>query len=237
MVRAKHAWCREAPASVWLTPTVSYINEYELTALGTSALLEELAKLVADKERGVTPTHIYDRYLPRGRHASNTKLRMLHHEGVGGQYLLVRKEPAAMDEPGHWNKTTLVLDAKEMSLIASSHDERCHELAVLKDRYKVKLSGCMAHVYVYMGELYGLVTVSFKGLADAKYRSDLRSYIEEGARHTHNQLSQMCIDLGDQEFDFNGCKLAGVSYRELDWQLQSFGYTKLDPAKYGLSRR
>ena len=94
------------------------------------------------------------------------------------------------------------------------------------------LAGHAAHIYVYLSDLRGLVTVSFKGLPNAKARADLRP--ELSGSYATGELAKLCIDPEEYGSDFNGCRLAGERYKNLEFTLQGLGYQRLDPAKFGL---
>ena len=127
------------------------------------------------KNRSIEPTRIVDHYVAGADGVARMKLRDLRHEGKGGQSLLVIKEPIADESAGHWLKTTIVLSGNQSMAIRSGSYDYAPNLVVFKDRYKMDLAGHAAHIYVYLSDLRGLVTVSFKGLPNAKARADLRS--------------------------------------------------------------
>ena len=230
--RLGDASARPSRQQVTLLPPV---EEFELTGLATDKLMHELSCKVEDKT--ITPTRITDRYVPgSGKHFPHMKLRFLRHAGAGGQYLQVIKE-SVNGERGHWRKSTVVLSAEAYNFLKGDYTQPGFDLTVVKDRYKMNVAGHFAHIYVYLGDLSGLVTVSFRRLANAKQRADLRSEIDAGVKYSNNHISQLFIDADDRETDLNGCALAALRYDDMDWLLRSLGYSKLPPAKYGLARR
>lgn len=206
------------------------VKEWELTVLAKSSLMEILHDQV--KNRSIEPTRIVDHYVAGADGVARMKLRDLRHEGKGGQSLLVVKEPIANESAGHWLKTTIVLSGNQSMAIRSGSCDYAPNLVVFKDRYKIDLAGHAARVYVYLSDLRGLVTVSFKGLPNAKARADLRS--ELSGSYATGELAKLCIDPEEYGSDFNGCRLAGERYKNLEFMLQGLGYQRLDPAKFGL---
>lgn len=214
---------RDVPSRSWFGKLVHQVDEYELTMLATPALLRRIS------ESGHEPTRIRDIYIPDDNELPRLKIRWLANGSQPGkgraQPLMVFKQPAASDEPGHWLKATLPLRWSEYRVFRDALKHPGDSKLIVKDRYKLQIAGHLAHIYVYKGELLGLVTVSFRGLSAKEY-ADLR-----------DEAPADCLAVDGQGFLLDGFALAGHRYRDLAGTLATYGYHKLDPAKFGLRRK
>lgn len=211
------------PSQSWFGKLGHLVDEYELTMLATPALLRRV------NESGHEPTRIRDIYIPDGDGLPRLKIRWLANGSQPGkgrvQPLMVFKQPASSEEPGHWLKITTPLRWPEFRVFRDRLQHSGDGKVVIKDRYKLQIDDHLAHVYVYQGDLAGLVTVSFRWLSAKEY-ADLR-----------DEAPADCLPVDGQGFMLDGFALAGHRYRDLAKALATYGYNKLDVAKFGLRRK
>ena len=211
------------PSAGWFDNLVHLVDEYELTMLATPELLRRVS------ESGQEPTRIRDIYIPTSGSLPRFKVRWLNNGRQSGhglvQPLMVLKSSAAKDEPGHWLKASLPLSWQEYKVLREGLSDFRDVPIVIKDRYKLTIDDHLVHVYVYMGELSGLVTVSFRKLSAKEY-ADLRDEAPKG-----------CLPVDGKGFLLDGFALAGHRYRDLANVLAGYNYRKIDVSKFGLRRK
>lgn len=204
------------------------VKRYEITLLASYELLSEL-------ELGaVAPTRIIDTYIPNDPNDGmpNTKLRRLKFNNGQERYLEVVKG-LSQDQPversneqlrdQQWTVVSRVLSKGRYKIMHRlGRNDSCP--TVTKDRYRAILHGHPAYVYVYLGNLSRLITVSFK----FGHASDYDKFL---ADYNDGQLYQL---IDPKSLDYNGCALAGQYYGDLRTELRNLGYRDIHPGKLGL---
>lgn len=167
--------------------------------------LTYLAAYIPDEVMSVTPVRIRDIYIP-DRLEVHPRLRLRQ---SGDKCELTKKTPLISDDASAHRELTIPLTQDEFKSLAKSSNR-----VVEKDRYAVNLAGRMAEIDVFTGDLAGLVLIDF----EFDNPNDKGSFIPP----------DICLANVTQEEFIAGGRLAGLSYSDIEVELEKFNYVKLD---------
>ena len=169
--------------------------ELELTYLA-----KELPKELASAE----PTKLVDIYIPEALDV-HSRLRLRQ---KGDRYEITKKIPLQEGDASAHTEYTIPLEALEFDALAPASQKR-----IVKNRYKVSISGHDAEVDVFEGELKGLVLIDFEFSSEA----DKAGFTAPAC----------CLADVTQESFVAGGNLAGRSYADIESDLKRFNYVPL----------
>lgn len=163
-----------------------------------------LAREIPEEILGVTPTVMFDVYIPEEGHA---ELRVRQR---GNKYEITKKIPVWDGDRSTkvMKEMTIPLTEREFQALSSSGKR-----VIRKCRYNVSIDGFPAEVDVFQGELEGLVMIDFE-FHNAQERMRFRKPV-------------ICLaDVTHEVFKAGGV-LAGKSYADIVKDLERFGYKPL----------
>ena len=108
-------------------------------------------KSIPKEIEGITPTEIWDIYIPEDSPHAHLRLRK-----KGNHYMITKKQPKNTDV-SEQIENTIPLTKDEFMALAS-----CSNGQVRKNRYKAEINGHAAEVDVFSGKHKGLVLVDFE---------------------------------------------------------------------------
>ncbi|MBL7160622.1 MAG: CYTH domain-containing protein [Candidatus Aenigmarchaeota archaeon] len=162
-----------------------------------------LAKAVPAGIEKYKSKEIVDVYIPASHPHPTLRIRK-----EGDKFFLTKKQPVAGDA-SEQKEQTVELSREEFETLSSVPGK-----VVQKIRFYYPFEGRTAEIDVFQGQLRGLVLVDFEF-----------STPEDKAAFTRPDF---CLaDVTQEEFIAGG-KLCGKCYKDIESQLQWFGYTKLE---------
>ncbi len=163
-----------------------------------------LAKTLPREIEGQIPDQMIDIMFPEtGVRHPNLRLRKR-----GQRYEITKKHPVDEGDASAHLESTIPLTKKEYENLSQASSRR-----VVKDRYKVEISGHQAEVDVFQEKLKGLVLIDFE-FSTLKEKDAFKA-------------PTVCLAEVTQEEFIAGGMLAGKSYDDIESDLKRFKYQKL----------
>lgn len=167
--------------------------------------LTYLAKKLPAEIDGATPKRLLDIYVPESG-VAHARLRLRQ---KGDKYEITKKLPLESNDASTHSEVTISLTEAEFTALSTASNKR-----VEKDRYNVVVAGHDAEIDVFKDELEGLVLIDFEFNSEA----DKSSFTAPA----------VCLADVTQEDFIAGALLAGKNYNDIQPELESFGYTRLE---------
>jgi CYTH domain-containing protein len=165
--------------------------------------LTYLAATIPAEIRKATPQRLIDVYIPE-----SSSFPVLRVRQRGDKYEITKKTPIKEGDFSAHTEHTIPLTKGEFEAL-----KRSSLREVEKNRYTVKINGCIAEVDVFTGKLTGLVVLDFE------FKTD-----QEKSRFTPPGC---CLADVTQEKFILGGQLAGKSYADIQSELKRFNYREL----------
>lgn len=163
-----------------------------------------LAKNIPNDLASHKKIEIIDRYFPANQDTPSLRLR-----NYNNQYELTKKIAAHPSDMSLQHEHTITLTPTEYESLKQIPAKMVHKI-----RYEYPYKGYIAEIGVFQGPLAGLV------LIDVEFKT-----VEQKDAFT---IPEFClVDVTDQLF-VSGKQLAGKSYTDIETELHTFGYTKIN---------
>jgi len=162
-----------------------------------------LAKTIPENLQDCKFKEIIDVYIPKG--SEHPKLRLRKN---GEKFEITKKEPVVEGDASHQEEQTIKLTKIEFEALNGLEGKRVRKL-----RYNFDYNNRTAEVDVFQDALEGLVLVDFEF-----------ETIEEKDKF---EMPNFCLADITQELFTAGGMICGKSYKDIESDLERFGYQKL----------